>query len=67
MTERLEKRFCVMFCTKLNDNQAEATRYIQTASGDDAMDMKEMKIWYNRLKERHTSVERGTLWEAIMM
>ncbi|PNF42333.1 hypothetical protein B7P43_G04927 [Cryptotermes secundus] len=37
MTERLEQRYCNMFCQKLGDTQAETIRKIQQAFGDDAI------------------------------
>jgi len=37
MTERLEQRYCIKFCQKLGDSQAETIRKIHTVFGDDAI------------------------------
>ena len=57
MTERLEQRYCIKFCQKLGDTQAETIRKIQQAFGDDAMSITRIKEWYNRFKDGSTSVD----------
>ncbi|XP_075543739.1 protein GVQW3-like [Dermacentor variabilis] len=57
VAERLEQRYCIKFCQKLGDSQAETLRKIQTAFGDDAMSSTQIKKWYNRFKDGRTSVE----------
>ncbi|XP_013776410.1 putative uncharacterized protein FLJ37770 [Limulus polyphemus] len=57
MTERLEQRYCIKFCQKLGDSQVETIRKIQTAFGNDAMGITQIKEWYNRFKDGHTTVE----------
>ena len=42
MTERLEQRYCIKFCQKLDDTQVETIRKIQQAFGDDAMSITRM-------------------------
>ena len=37
MTEKIEQRYCIKFCQKLGDNQAETIRKIQLAFGHDAL------------------------------
>ncbi|XP_076056524.1 protein GVQW3-like isoform X1 [Oratosquilla oratoria] len=60
MTERLEQRYCIKFCQKLGDSQVETIRKIQTAFGDDAMGITQIKKWYNRFKDGRTTVESET-------
>ncbi|PNF35991.1 hypothetical protein B7P43_G02294 [Cryptotermes secundus] len=48
MTERLEQRYCIKFCQKFGDTQAETIRKIQQAFGDDAMGVTQIKEWFNR-------------------
>ena len=43
MTERLEQRYCIKFCQKLGDSQ--------TAFVHDAMDIIQIKDWYNWFKD----------------
>ncbi|PNF26463.1 hypothetical protein B7P43_G15372 [Cryptotermes secundus] len=51
MTERLEQRYCIKFCQKLGDTQAETIRKIQQAIGDDARGgVTQLKEWFNRFK-----------------
>ena len=57
MTERLEQRYCIKFFQKLGDSQVETIRKIQTAFGDDAMGITQIKEWYNRFKDGRISVE----------
>ena len=57
ITERLEQRYCITFCTKLGDSQGETIRKIQRVLGDDAMGVTQIKEWYNRFKDGRTSVE----------
>ncbi|KAG8222661.1 hypothetical protein J437_LFUL003783 [Ladona fulva] len=57
MTGRLEQRYCIKFCQKQSDSQVETIRKIQTAFGDDAMGITQIKEWYNRFKDSCTSVE----------
>jgi hypothetical protein len=37
MTEGLEQRYCIKFCQKLRNTQAETIQKIQQAFGDDKM------------------------------
>jgi ketopantoate reductase len=57
VTERLEQRYCIKFCQKIGDSQVETIRKIQRLFGDDAMDITQIKEWYNRFKVGRTSVE----------
>ena len=45
MTERLEQCYYMKFCQKLGDSQVETIRKIQTAFGDDAMGVTQIKEW----------------------
>jgi hypothetical protein len=45
MTERLEQRYCIRFCQKLDDSQVETIRKIQRVFGDDATGIKQIKEW----------------------
>ncbi|XP_049519121.1 protein GVQW3-like [Dermacentor silvarum] len=58
MTERLERRYCIKFCQKLDSSQVETIRKIQTAFGDDAMSSTQIKERYNRFEDGRKSVER---------
>jgi hypothetical protein len=51
MTECLEQRYCIKFCQKLGDTQAETIPKIQQAFGDDAMGVTQIKEWFNRFKD----------------
>ena len=42
---------------KLGDSQAETIQKIQTAFGDDAMGVTQVKEWYNRFKDGCASVD----------
>ena len=57
MTERLEQRYCIKFCQKLGDTQAETIRKIQQVFGHDTMSITQIKEWYNRFKDGRVSVE----------
>ena len=57
MTERIEQRYCIIFCQKLGDTQVENIRKIQQAFGDDAMSITRIKEWYNHFKDGTTSVD----------
>jgi hypothetical protein len=57
MTERLGQRYCIKFCQKLGDSQVETIRKIQQVFGEDAMGITQIKEWYNRFKDGHTSME----------
>ncbi|XP_072144705.1 protein GVQW3-like [Dermacentor andersoni] len=57
MAERLEQCYCIKFCQKLADSQAETIRKIQAAFGEDAMSSTQIKEWHNRFKDGRTSVE----------
>ncbi|PNF33352.1 hypothetical protein B7P43_G05686 [Cryptotermes secundus] len=57
MAERLEQRYCITFCQKLGDNQAETVRKIQQAFGDDAMGVTQIKEWFNRFKHGRMSAD----------
>jgi hypothetical protein len=46
MTERLEQRYCIKFCQKLEDSKVETIRKIRQAFGDDAMGAMQIKEWY---------------------
>lgn len=56
MTERSEQRYCIKFCQKLGDTQAQTILKIQQAFGEDAMGVTQIKEWYNRFKDGRTSV-----------
>jgi hypothetical protein len=47
MTEQLEQRYCIKFCQKLGDSHVETIQKIQWVFGDDAMDITQIKEWYN--------------------
>jgi hypothetical protein len=57
MTERLEKCYCIKLFQKLGKSQVETIRKIQTAFGDDAMGVTQIKEWYNRFKDDHTLID----------
>ena len=57
MAERLEQRYCIKFCQKLGETQAETIRKIQQAFLDESMSITQIKEWYNRFKEGRTSAE----------
>jgi hypothetical protein len=57
MTERLEQRYCIKFCQKLGDTQAETIRKIQQAFGDNAMRVTQIKEWFNRFKDGRMSAD----------
>ncbi len=55
MTEHIEQRYCIKFCQKLGDMQAQTIEMIQKAFGDDAMGKTQIKEWYNWFKDGRTS------------
>jgi hypothetical protein len=55
MAERSEQRYCIKFCQKLGDAQAETIRKIQQAFGDDAVWVTQIKEWFSRFKD-------GRMW-----
>jgi hypothetical protein len=57
MTERLEQRYCIKFCQKLGDTQAETICKIQQAFGDNAMGVTQIKEWFNCFKHGRMSVD----------
>jgi hypothetical protein len=57
MTERLDQRYCIRFCQKFGDNQAENIRKIQRVFRDDAMGITRIKERHNRFRDGRTSVE----------
>lgn len=57
MSESVERRYCIKLCQKLGDNQTETIRKIKEAFGHDAMGRSQIQEWFNRFKERRTSVE----------
>ncbi|PNF40093.1 hypothetical protein B7P43_G10714 [Cryptotermes secundus] len=57
MTESLEQRYCIKFCQKFGDTQAETIRKIQQAFGDDAMGVTQIKEWFNRFKHGRMSAD----------
>jgi len=57
MTEQLEQRYCIKFCQKLGGSQVETIRKIQRIFSDSAMDITQVKEWYNQFKDGRTSVE----------
>ncbi|KAJ4445099.1 hypothetical protein ANN_06898 [Periplaneta americana] len=57
MTERIERRYCIKFCQKLGDSQSQTIRKIQQVFGEDAMDVTQIKEWFNRFKDGRTSAE----------
>jgi hypothetical protein len=50
-------RYCIEFCQKLGDTQAEIIRKIQQAFGDDATRVTQIKEWFNRFKNGCTSAD----------
>lgn len=54
---KLEQQYCIKFCQKLGDTQAETICKIQQAFRDDAMSTSRIKEWYNRFKDGRTSVD----------
>jgi hypothetical protein len=48
MRERLEQQYCMQFCHKLGDTQAETIQ--QNSAGDDAVGGTEIKKWSTALK-----------------
>ena len=57
MSERIEQRYCFKFCHKPGDTQVQTIQKIQQAFGDEDMGITQIKKWYNRFKQGHTSVE----------
>ena len=57
MTERVEQRYCIKFCQKLEDSQAKTICKIHRVFGDSAISVTQIKVWYNRFKDGCTSVE----------
>ena len=57
MTERLEQLYFIKFCQKLGDSQVETIRKVQQVFSNNAMSITQIKEWYNRFKDGHTSVE----------
>ncbi|KAJ4435187.1 hypothetical protein ANN_23763 [Periplaneta americana] len=57
MTERIEQRYCIKFCQKLDDSQSQTIRKIQQVFGEDAMSVTQIKEWFNRFKDGRTSAE----------
>jgi hypothetical protein len=51
MTEQLEHCYCIKFCHTLGDSQVETIQKIQTAFGNNAMGVTQIKEWYNRFKD----------------
>ena len=70
MTECVE-RYCIKFCQKFGDSQAETIRKIHWVFGDSAMSVTQIKVWYNKFKDGRTSVESnersGGPQHAVMM
>jgi transposase len=54
MTERVEQRYCIKFCQKLEDSKAKTIRMISQAFDDDAMGATQIKKWFNRFKDDRT-------------
>ncbi|PNF22745.1 hypothetical protein B7P43_G06664 [Cryptotermes secundus] len=61
MTERLEQRYCIKFCQKLGDSQAETVHKIQQAFGNDAMGFTQIKEWFKCFKHGLMSVDSEQL------
>ncbi|KAJ4449971.1 hypothetical protein ANN_01378 [Periplaneta americana] len=57
MTERIEQRYCIKFCQKLDDSQSQTIRKIQQVFGEDAMSVTQIKEWFNQFKDGRTSAE----------
>ncbi|XP_023232648.1 putative uncharacterized protein FLJ37770 [Centruroides sculpturatus] len=57
MTEQHEHQYCIKFCQKFGNTQAETIHKIQQAFGDDAMSNTQIKEWYNHFKDGRTSVD----------
>ena len=67
----LKQHYCIKFCKKLGDSQVETIRKIQRVSGEDAMGITQIKVWYNGFKDGCSSVDSdllsGRLSKAEMM
>ncbi|XP_068234158.1 protein GVQW3-like [Palaemon carinicauda] len=57
MSERIEQRYCIMFCYKLGDTQVRTIQKIPQAFGEETMGITQIKECYNRFKQGQTSVE----------
>ena len=57
LTESIKQRYCIKFCQKLGNNQAETIQKIQQAFGDEALSQTQIKEWFNRFKNGWMSVE----------
>ena len=57
LTESIKQRYCIKFCQKLGNNQAETIQKIQQAFGDEALSQTQIKEWFNRFKNGRMSVE----------
>ncbi|KAJ4439787.1 hypothetical protein ANN_07915, partial [Periplaneta americana] len=57
MTERIEQRYCIKFCQKLDYSQSQTILKIQQVFGEDAMGVTQIKEWFNRFKDGRTSAE----------
>jgi hypothetical protein len=47
----LELRYCIKFCQKLGDTQAETISKIQQAFDEDGMGVTQIEEWFNRFKD----------------
>lgn len=57
MTQWIEQCYCIKFCQKLDDAQSETIKKIQKVYGSKAVDVKQIKDWYDHLKNGWMSVE----------
>jgi hypothetical protein len=57
MPERLEQQYCIKFCQKLGDTQAETICKIQQAFGNYAIGVTQIKEWFNHFKDGHMSAD----------
>lgn len=57
MTEQFEQRYCIEFCQKVGDSQSKTIHKIQEVLRGNAMDVTQIKEWFNQFKNGHTSVE----------
>jgi hypothetical protein len=57
MTEQLEQRYCIKFCQKLGDTQAETICKIQQAFSNDAVGVTQIKKCFNLFKDGRMLVD----------
>ena len=60
MTEQVEQRICIKFCTKLEHSSEETIWTIQKDLRDNAMRAAPIKVWHECFKDGGESVESDT-------